>query len=345
MALERSRVRLPSAPRGWENGWPPTHALLLGPRGSPPRTPVPQARLPVEGVHVPDALEPLERELSAPVEDEIITRGCELPDDGGNEYLAACGHGGDAGGDGDAATEEVVRFPDGVARMHADPHADRNGRVLAIRGHRTLDRDRTSQRGPGAGEPDHEAVTLGLHFETAVGGYLIAHDRVVSLEDVVRVPLAEALDEPREADDVAEHDRHRAALLPDDVAGAQLDRALRVTCGGRAVRHQDDGEAPTGIQPSQQVEDRLAGLGAEISGWFVREQDSRSGDQRPRNGHALLFAAGELRRPATRGGWWQSHARERVARPPPCRTPSDAQEFEGPGDVLLRREGREQVEA
>src|SRR5262249_6961946 len=91
-----ARNRAPPLRQAW--------LVLPKSRGCPPAR---HAGPPVQSVHAPGALESLERELPAPVEDEIVTRGRELADEGGNEDLAACGRSGDAGGDDDVATEEI----------------------------------------------------------------------------------------------------------------------------------------------------------------------------------------------------------------------------------------------
>ncbi len=51
---------------------------------------------------------------------------------------------------------------------------------------------------------------------------------------------------------------------------------------------------PAFATPGQHLHHRIAVRGVEIAGGFVREDDLRIGDERPRHGHALLLAAGEL---------------------------------------------------
>ena len=63
----------------------------------------------------------------------------------------------------------------------------------------------------------------------------------------------------------------------------------------RVVRHHHHGLPKFGDLP-QQHEDLLAGPGVQRSGRLVGEDDLRAGHQRPGDGHALLLAAGELRR-------------------------------------------------
>ena len=45
-----------------------------------------------------------------------------------------------------------------------------------------------------------------------------------------------------------------------------------------------------GIQGEQQFDDRLPGVGVEVAGGFIGEQQRRAGDERTRQCHALLFA-------------------------------------------------------
>src|SRR6185312_9414694 len=59
---------------------------------------------------------------------------------------------------------------------------------------------------------------------------------------------------------------------------------------------QEQGRAAFGIQAEHQLADRRAIDAVEIAGGLVGEQDLRPRRQRPGQGHALLFAAGQLRR-------------------------------------------------
>jgi len=61
--------------------------------------------------------------LAAVVEQEPLA-GDELAHDVRDEDLAALGLGGDARGDDDRRTEEVVVLGDGLARVEADTDAD-----------------------------------------------------------------------------------------------------------------------------------------------------------------------------------------------------------------------------
>ena len=229
--------------------------------------------------------------------------------------------------------------------MEADAQAHRRLRVLVVRGHGPLDPDRAAQRAPRAREGDHEAVPLRLHLEAPVDGDLLAHDGAVGVEDLLHALVPQPLGHGAETHDVAEHDGDRAARLAHDPAVAQLDCPLRVARRERAVRHQDDGQVPLGVELPQQREDRLPRLRVEVAGRLVGQDESRLGHERPRDGDALLLAAGELGGAAARDRRRERHPGEGLARAPARLPPADAEELERPGHVLLRREGGEQVEA
>ena len=59
------------------------------------------------------------------------------------------------------------------------------------------------------------------------------------------------------------------------------------------VGHQDDGVA-FGVQTIEQRHDLVAGLGVEIAGRFVGEDDGGLVDQSAGDGHALALSAGEF---------------------------------------------------
>ena len=59
------------------------------------------------------------------------------------------------------------------------------------------------------------------------------------------------------------------------------------------VRDQDD-RAALAVQLREERHDLLAGLGVEVAGGLVGQQDRGRIDQRPGNGHALALAAGEF---------------------------------------------------
>ncbi len=60
------------------------------------------------------------------------------------------------------------------------------------------------------------------------------------------------------------------------------------------VGHQYQGGLALLVQFKQQVDNFRAGLAVQIAGRLVGEQNSRPGHKRPRQGHPLLLAAGQL---------------------------------------------------
>src|SRR5262249_11490077 len=77
---------------------------------------------------------------------------------------------------------------------------------------------------------------------------------------------------------------HGAAAEPDDSLGARGE--LQV------VRDEDERRAGGGIEFEEHFHDVMRGVVVEVAGGFIREQDFGPVDERPRQGHALLFAAG-----------------------------------------------------
>ena len=75
----------------------------------------------------------------------------------------------------------------------------------------------------------------------------------------------------------------------------KVDAPIRVACKTGIVRH-DANRRAFAMQISQQLHHGLAIFGIEITGRFVRQEDRRLPAQCSRHGHALLLAAGELRR-------------------------------------------------
>src|SRR5687768_3638614 len=82
------------------------------------------------------------------------------------------------------------------------------------------------------------------------------------------------------------------AVFLDDTAVEEVDRAVRVARVARVVRDHAD-RRPLAVQLAQQLHDRLAVLGVEVSGRLVREQDRRRAGDRARDSDALLLAARE----------------------------------------------------
>ena len=94
------------------------------------------------------------------------------------------------------------------------------------------------------------------------------------------------------------------------------------------------------VEREQKLGDFFAGVGVEISGRLVGEQNARPRGNRAGQRHALLFAAGELSRiviePFAETDRFQFGFRfgERVAR---------AGQFQRHGDILQRRHGRDEM--
>ena len=95
-------------------------------------------------------------------------------------------------------------------------------------------------------------------------------------------------------------DGRRRPLLDDllvvlDQAVAHGDDALGVLRDVGLVRDQHDGLAAV-VQLLEDAHDLFGRARVEVAGRLVGEEDGRIGDQRAGDGHALLLAAGELRR-------------------------------------------------
>ena len=77
--------------------------------------------------------------------------------------------------------------------------------------------------------------------------------------------------------------KNRAVLQHDDSLGPDGDRRL--------VRHHDDGPPLFAAHLLQESAEVLAADRIEAAGRLVGQDDRRIGDQRPGDGHPLLFAA------------------------------------------------------
>ena len=105
--------------------------------------------------------------------------------------------------------------------------------------------------------------------------------------------------------------------------------------------YQHERGLPAALQVEQQVDHVLPGLAVKVAGGLVGQQDLRAGAQRPRHGHALLLAAGELGREVV-GAVREAHLIEQGAGGLEGIQP--AGELERKGDVLQGRHGGHQVE-
>ena len=80
-----------------------------------------------------------------------------------------------------------------------------------------------------------------------------------------------------------------------DAAVTDADNPLRMLSDCQIVRHDDDRDAQS-VQILEHPQDLFAGARVEVSGRLVGEQERRTIDERPRDGHALLLTAGHLAR-------------------------------------------------
>jgi hypothetical protein len=79
---------------------------------------------------------------------------------------------------------------------------------------------------------------------------------------------------------------HPASFESND--GSRAAREFLVVC------YEDKRGAGLGVEVEEQFDDAMACLAIEIAGWFVREENLRTIDERACDGHALLLAAREL---------------------------------------------------
>src|SRR5262245_58606574 len=63
------------------------------------------------------------------------------------------------------------------------------------------------------------------------------------------------------------------------------------------VRGDDECDAQRRLELDEQIPDHLAGLGIQVAGWLIGQDESRMADQRARDRDALLLAARQLPRP------------------------------------------------
>ena len=82
-----------------------------------------------------------------------------------------------------------------------------------------------------------------------------------------------------------------APVVGNDPAVAHGDDPARIFGDIGFMGDDDDRHALIAVERDQRLHDLMRGLGVEIAGGFVREQDARAVDQRPGDGDALLLAA------------------------------------------------------
>ena len=95
-------------------------------------------------------------------------------------------------------------------------------------------------------------------------------------------------------------------------AVAECDAALRPRGDVGLMGDEDHGDAAC-VQLLEQCDDLLGGTAVERAGRLVGEEDMRVVDERARDRHALLLAAGQLRR-LVPGALGEPHARQALLR-------------------------------
>src|SRR5207244_12358561 len=115
-------------------------------------------------VQPPAVGESLELVAAAKVELHLCDRADELPDDLGDQDLAAFGLARNPCRDVDGGAEDVARLLDDLARVEADADPELAFRVLlAVDGYGLLNVEPALAAVPGRAEPDQEAVPATLH--------------------------------------------------------------------------------------------------------------------------------------------------------------------------------------
>ena len=90
-------------------------------------------------------------------------------------------------------------------------------------------------------------------------------------------------------------------LVGVDLAVANMHHAMRKFGDVRLVGDQHNGVA-VGVQRIEERHDLQAGLGVEVAGGLVGQENLGGVEQRPGDGHALLLAAGQLSRAVVQPG-------------------------------------------
>ena len=106
-------------------------------------------------------------DVLATVGEEEALAGAEGPDHVRGEDLARLAVGGDAGGEDDAAAEEVAAFLDRLAGVETDADADRLLALVLALGEGPLQLDGAFDRAADGGERGHEPIAHGLHLGAA----------------------------------------------------------------------------------------------------------------------------------------------------------------------------------
>ena len=103
-------------------------------------------------------------------------------------------------------------------------------------------------------------------------------------------------------------------LVPLQPAIFEMEVPVGIARDVRIVRHHDHGDPLVAVQPLEDGHDLEADPRVQRAGWLVRQDDARVVHQRPRDGHALLLAAGELARLVFFASG-QSHREQRLRAP------------------------------
>ena len=134
----------------------------------------------------------------------------------------------------------------------------------------------------------------------------------------------------------------RALLVGDDLAVGEHDRTIGIGCGDGVMGDHDDG-LPKFLDGSlQEAQHFGAGDGIEVAGGLVGEHQRRFGDERTRDGDALLLAARQFIRPVRETFLESQRRRQHVE---PLTVGLLTRQSQRHEDVLLGGEHRQQVEA
>src|SRR6267378_7248805 len=128
----------------------------------------------------------------------------------------------------------------------------------------------------------------------------------------------------------------------DDNSVAHVYDAVEVGCGFGVVRDHDDSLAKILIQLAKHLQDNFRVFRIQIAGRLVGEKDFRFVDDRPRDGYALLLAAGKFRRLVVKPPGEAKHMRDDIEA---MGVKAVAMNELRDGDVALCRQSGEQIEA
>ena len=135
----------------------------------------------------------------------------------------------------------------------------------------------------------------------------------------------------------------RRGLVADHVALGQLDHAAAHAVDHRLVVGGDDHRRPGAVDAVEQLHDPDRGLGVEVAGRLVGQQQRRVVDERARDRHALLLAAGELVGEVVELGREPGQAQD-VRHLLADLAALAARDLERVGDVVVDRAARQQLE-